>query len=219
VSIQAIITEAPAGVKFDRVRIGRPAERKYFHTVETDAVIRHAYALWIQDGDRKALTRARQTLGWPKHIVTRRGAELGLSRVKEADWTLAEVAILEANCQYGHDRIRKCLADAGFRRSRTAILLKRRRMGLTRAYDGYSATQLGKLFGAGVHGITQFIDRGWLAAEKRGTARSERQGGDTWYISRAAVLDFLFAHPEEWDLRKVEKWWFLELVTDGKICR
>lgn len=220
-AVAATIVEAPAGVQFARVGtdVHRGLNRKYFHTAETDATIRQAYALWIGKNDRQALTRARIALGWPKHIVVGRGAALGLARVKEKDWSLAEIAILEANCQYGIEPIRKLLVQAGFPRSGTAILLKRRRLSLTRAYSGYSATALSKLFGVDIHWVTGLIERGWLAGEKRGTERTARQGGDMWYITRASVREFLFVHPEEWDLRKVEKWWFLDLITDGEICR
>jgi hypothetical protein len=219
-SISPQIVEAPAAVTFAAVKPpGRPASRKYTHTAETDAVIRDAYAQWIGKNDRKALTRARVTLGWPKHVVLKRGFDLGLSRIKEKDWSLAEIAVMEANCQYGTGVIRKRLAEAGFPRSETAIIVKRKRMNLTRAYDGYSATGLAKLAGTDIKWVTHMIDRGWLTAEKRGTNRSERQGGDIWYIPRESARELIFAHPEEWDLRKVEKWWFLDLVTDGAIFR
>jgi len=38
-------------------------------------------------------------------------------------------------------------------------------------------------------------------------------------IRREDVRIFLFTHLDEWDLRKVEKWWFLGLITDGRASR
>jgi hypothetical protein len=59
-----------------------------------------------------------------------------------------------------------------------------------------------------------------LRATLRGTDRTEIQGGDTFWITQIAVRDFVLSYPDEVDLRKVEKWWFLDLVTNGRIgCR
>jgi hypothetical protein len=193
--------------------------RKWPPTPEIDAAIREGYRRLVELKDGRALTRVARKTGWPKHRITKRGAELGLARVKEAPWSIEEIAVLRANTQYGYELIRKRLASAGFARSRTAILLKRKRMGLVGAGDGYSATALAKLFGIDGHGVTDWITRGWLPAEKRGTDRTERQGGDTWWIRKADVKAFVMGHPDEVDLRKVEKWWFLELITDGGIYR
>jgi hypothetical protein len=67
------------------------------------------------------------------------------------------------------------------------------------------------------HKITYWINRKMLVATRRGTARSESQGGDTYWITHRAVREFVLRYPDEIDLRKVEKWWFLDLVTAGRI--
>ena len=56
-----------------------------------------------------------------------------------------------------------------------------------------------------------------LRATRRGTERTERQGGDTYWIAHKAVHAFVLTYPDEIDLRKVEKWWFLDLLTAGRI--
>jgi hypothetical protein len=222
------IAEAPADVEFEADRGGdenrrsavlRLGRKKYRPTEEIDGQIRAAYDAFVYGNDRRAIRAAGKAIGWPPHQVHGRAVELGLARVKEKNWSLEEVAILEANCQYGFSEIQKRLAAAGFARSQYAILLKRKRLDLVRAYEGYSANQLGTLMGIDSKGVGHYIEEGWLKAEKRGTWRTERQGGDTWYIAHEDVRAFLFARPEEWDLRKVEKWWFLDLITDGRICR
>jgi site-specific DNA-cytosine methylase len=38
-------------------------------------------------------------------------------------------------------------------------------------------------------------------------------------VDAAAVRDFGCRCPDEIDLKKVEKFWFLDLLTDGRICR
>jgi hypothetical protein len=68
-----------------------------------------------------------------------------------------------------------------------------------------------------VHKVLAWIRRGILAAERRGTNRTQRQGGDIWWISDRAVRRFILRYPEEIDLARVEKIWFLDLLTGGKL--
>jgi hypothetical protein len=152
-------------------------------------------------------------------MVTRRGAVLGLARVKEPVWSPEEVALLE---RWGHltdPVIQRKLKSAGYQRSVNAIHLKLKRLRIKQNLDGYSACSLAAAFGVDPHKITTWVRRGMLRATHRGTERTERQGGDTFWITHKAVRGFVLAYPDEVDLRKVEKWWFLDLITDGKICR
>jgi hypothetical protein len=56
-----------------------------------------------------------------------------------------------------------------------------------------------------------------LHATRRGTDRTEAQGGDSYWITHKAVRDFVLRCPDEIDLAKVEKMWFLDLVTAGRL--
>jgi hypothetical protein len=58
-----------------------------------------------------------------------------------------------------------------------------------------------------------------LAAQSRQTERRKEQGGDTWWITIASVRRFILRYPEEVDLARVEKFWFLDVLTGGKVCR
>ncbi len=193
--------------------------RKWHATAETDAAIREAYRLLIQENDRQALKRCAVATGWPRHAVKVRAAALGLARVKEPNWAIGEVAILREFGHLGIEAIQKKLRAAGFERAKYGILLKRKRMQLTANHLGYSATSLAELMGIDAHAVIRWIDAGCLAAERRNTERTPEQRGDIRFITRADVKAFIFAHPEEIDLRKVEKWWFLDVVTDGAITR
>jgi len=224
---QAAIVTEPEGLMFRTnrahahwglVRSGA-RRRKWRPTEENDAVIREAYLRMVGRNDRQALNRAAAEIGWPKFAVTRRGLELGLARVKEADWSVEEIAILRANGMYNPEAIRRKLAAAGFQRSRGGIILKRKRLALTASHLGYSATSFARLMGIDGHAVLRWIYQELLIAERRETARTARQGGDSWFITRQGALDFIYAHPDEVDLRKVEKWLFLELLTDGAISR
>jgi hypothetical protein len=53
--------------------------------------------------------------------------------------------------------------------------------------------------------------------DSAGHTRTRSQGGDIYWITHNAVREFVLKHPDEIDLRKVEKWWFLDLMTAGRI--
>ena len=78
---------------------------------------------------------------------------------------------------------------------------------------------LAAAFGVDAHKVCTWIHRGLLRADRRGTDRTRQQGGDTWWIPISSVRKFILRAPEEIDLARVEKFWFLDLLTGGKICR
>lgn len=195
---------------------GIPHKRKYVPTYAIDHAIREAYQKQRR-GDRRALSAISRKIGWPCTAVCKRGAELGITRAKEGRWSLAERELLE---RFGHltpSGIRRQLAAAGFHRSVAAIQIRLNRSRIKQNLGGYSANSLADAFGVDVHKIVTWIRRGLLTAERRGTERTESQGGDTWWISNRAVKRFVLRAPEEIDLARVEKIWFLDLLTGGKI--
>ncbi|MBY0502716.1 MAG: hypothetical protein K2X03_02320 [Bryobacteraceae bacterium] len=191
--------------------------RKYSFTPTMDDEIRRAYHLFLDFSNRRAISACARKLQLPKWMVTRRGAVLGLARVKEPVWSDAEVALLE---RWGHLTdavIQRKLKAEGFERSINGVHLKMRRLRIKQNLDGYSAHALALAFGVDGHKITYWINRKMLKASRRQTDRTEQQGGDTYWITHAAVREFILSHPDEIDLRKVEKWWFLDLITAGRI--
>lgn len=192
-------------------------KRKYRPTATIDAVIKDAYHRQRQ-GDRGALKAASLRLGWTRTAVSKRGAELGITRAKEHPWTSAEDDLLE---RFGHlvpSGIQRQLAAAGWSRSIAAIQLRLSRTRIKQNLDGYSACGLADALGVDVHKVLRWIQSGLLRAARRGTARSNVQGGDIWWISRRQVKVFVLRSPEEIDLARVEKIWFLDLLTGGKLC-
>jgi hypothetical protein len=184
----------------------------------TDALIADAY-LKQRQGDRRALKLVSARLGWPAHAVSKRAAELGLARIKEQPWSGEEEQIMFRFAHLPYTGIQRKLADAGFRRSCGAIAVKTTRLRIKSNLDGYSATSLALAFGVDVHKVLTWIGRGLLVGSRRGTSRRPEQGGDTWWIPREHAKQFVMRCPEEIDLARVEKFWFLDLITDGKVCR
>jgi hypothetical protein len=156
-------------------------------------------------------------IGWPRCPVIIRAAELGLARVKEKDWSLEEIAVLRECAHLGSRAVRLRLKTAGFHRTVMAIVIKRKRMDLTHCADGVSAFGLSRLAGIDRNGVQRWIGKGWLKAEKRGTIRTEQQGGDSQFIRYEDIQRFIWEHPDEMDLGKVEPRWFLHLVNDGRV--
>ncbi len=191
---------------------------RYTPTPDLDKKIKDAY-LRQRRGDRRALAAVTHAIGWSKSAVARRGAALCLTRAKEYHWSPIEEQLLE---RFGHltaPAIQRHLARAGFQRSCAAIQLKVTRMRIKQNLDGYSACALAQALGVDVHKVCLWIKRGFLQAEPRHTNRGKEQGGDTWWITIGAVRRFILRYPEEIDLARVEKLWFLDLLTGGKICR
>ena len=157
-------------------------------------------------------------LGWTCSAVCKRGAELGIARVKEKPWSDPELLALE---RFGHlapSGIQRKLSEAGFARSIAAIQVKVNRSRIKSNLEGYSACQLADALGVEARKVLRWIQQGYLKAERRGTARTLEQGGDMWWISDRSVRRFILRFPEEIDLARVEKIWFLNLLTEGKLC-
>lgn len=189
-------------------------KQKYRFNPRIDDAIREAYRQYREENSRTAIPGLAARLGWPRWVPVRRANVLGLSRAQEPYWTEKEEAIL---VRYGHltdVQLQKHLKAAGFSRTPVAIHLKMTRLRIRRNLDGYSAHQLSLAFGVDSHKVLRWINRKMLAAERRGTAHVER---DTFWIRHADVQRFVATYPNEIDLAKVEKFWFLDLVTNGRI--
>jgi hypothetical protein len=191
---------------------------RYAPSPAIDELIRAAYEKQ-RLGDRLALTVVSRKLGWPRYAMAKRGAELGVTRIKERVWSECEEEILN---RYGHlpiSAVQRRLLQSGFERSCAAVQVKVTRLRIKQNLDGYSACSLALAFGVDVHKVLGWIHRGLLKAVRRGTERQSSQGGDTWWITHRDVQRFVLRAPDEIDLARVEKFWFLDLLTSGRICR
>jgi len=189
---------------------------KYRPTEQIDGRIREAY-LRMRMGDRAALKVVSWELGWTRSAVSKRAAELGLTRVKERCWSDQEEQLLQRFGQLAPTGIQRKLSEAGFVRSVAAIQVKLNRDRIKSNLDGYSACRLADALGVDVKKVLRWIHRGILRAERRGTERLPQQGGDIWWIPDASVRKFILNFPGEIDLARVEKIWFLNLLTNGKL--
>lgn len=152
----------------------------------------------------------------PRWWVSKRARTLGLviPHKKEPPWTNAEALLMQQVPLHDPDRCAEIFREHGFSRSPTAIVVRAKRLDLSRRYrDTMSATAVSKILGIDSKGVTAECILGRLKAEKRPTNRLNQQGGDPWSISPADLRSYILQHLERIDLRKVEKFAFIQIVA------
>lgn len=197
------------------------ARKKYFPTDVELAIIRDHY-----DGSSLKLNKIIRLIGrkYPRWYVRRIARDMGLAQVKEPDWTAAEENyVSEHYPRMGLRALRTGLIrNCGFPRSTTAIHLKIKRLGIIAAdvADGFTLRGLQNFLWGGQeqhHIINRWVEKGWLKGKRRGTLRKACQGGDYWYFDPEKLRAFIIAHPEEIDLRLVDKAAFIHLVAGDNL--
>lgn len=194
-------------------RFERP--RKYIFTARIDQRIREIYLSHPNAKTRPGIRQLAGQIGIPHWALKKRARELGLARTKEKAWSEPELVILARYAWMSDERIRLKLKVAGYARTVTGIHMKLKRMRFKWDPSFYSGKGLAQALGIDSHVVTRWIKSGHLKARFRGTARSEQQGGDIYLIREKDVRRFIFEHPTEIDLRKVDQLWFLDLITNG----
>jgi hypothetical protein len=187
--------------------------RKYFLTPGELHVIKDYY-----DGSTLRLNKIMRLLGskYPRWHVQRKAAELGLAKPKPAVWSEKEEEWLHENFpRKGYQAIQASLRriNGGIWRSPCAILLKAKRLHINKRSNGLTMRMMEDILGQDHKTISTWIERGLLTATRKGTARTEIQGGDMWHFEPKKVRDFIIANPEKVDLRRVEPVSFIHLVA------
>lgn len=186
--------------------------RRYAAEPWMDEEIRRVYQERPQRGAILALAAR---LMRPRHWVLNRARVLGLAvaRVKEPEWTREEEDLLRRLAHHRPEVIAQKFRRSGYRRTATAIAVKRKRLALDiRDPDRWTATQLAHLMGVDAKTVCRWIAREGLPAARRGTARTPAQGGDMWQIERTGLRRWIASHAQLVDLRKVDRFWFLDLA-------
>lgn len=155
-----------------------------------------------------------ERIGYPRWKITRYAIRQGwiACQKKEPDWSDKELEVLEQSAHRSPEVIQRRLKRCSFSRTVTGIVLKRRRMRFLKNKNGYSAREVAEAFGIDSHTVSRWIRCGGLKAKKRQTRRTPQQGGDIYYIKDKWIKDFILKHLPEIDLRKVDKYWFVDLL-------
>lgn len=185
---------------------------------ETDEHIDRAIIDCYRNNPQKnAVRELAERIRRPRWWVLKRATALGLKtpRLKEPPWSEAEKELLEKCAHKSPEAIWKIFRRHGFQRTETAIVMKRKRLRCdTVDIDHYTCRQLAREFGVDDKVVAGWINKGWLKAGKRGTKRLSRQGGDMWWIRRKDIKSFVAENASQIDLRKVDKIWFIDLLTN-----
>lgn len=184
---------------------GKP--QKYFLDERGRSLIMAHY-----DGTKEHTEDLAKWLDVPAWLIKKWAQKLGISRNRDPRWTSQEMAYLEKNLR------RMTIEDMArhLGRTRSAVQSRIYRIGLyRRSDDGYTMKDL--MLGLGVrdhHKVERWVNRGWLKGRKLKTNKDANH--QPWLFLDKDIRDFIIAHPEEIDLRHVEKHWFIDLLAGGK---
>ena len=190
-------------------------ERHYVVASDLDEQIREAWPLLKGRG---AVSELAKTLSVPRRIVSQRALKLGLTmpHTKEPPWTDAEFALMHKVPLHDPKRASAIFRQHGFKRTPSAIVSRAKRMNLSRRYKKtLSAVGAARILGVDTKWVTSRCIAGDLKAGRRGTERLPQQGGDAWTIERADLRQFVIDNLERIDIRKVDKFAFVDLMVGG----
>ncbi|MER9901631.1 hypothetical protein [Mesorhizobium sp. M0130] len=190
---------------------GKVNERQAWASSDAiDAIIRRAYQKTPSKNDVQACA---VTCGRPRWWVSKRAAKLGLvtPRFKQAPWCEAELDLIGDNAHKAPATLRRLLKAKGFDRTETAIIVKLKRLGADRTDPHHlNANQLADVMGVDRKTIAAWIAKGWLRATRREATATD----DFWWIHRRDIRRFVIDNVAAVDLRKVEKFWFVDLLAE-----
>lgn len=183
-------------------------------TPELEADIR---AAWPTLSGRGMTTDLAHRLKIPRRWLLSTALRLGLeipNRKKEPPWSEAENRLLAKIPLHDLDAAAKAFRARGFRRTPTAIASQCRRLEISRRYaEAFSATRAAKVLGVDMSFIKRRCINGAIVATRRQTDRLPQQGGDPWDIKPADLRRFIVDHLDQVDIRKVDKFAFVALLT------
>jgi hypothetical protein len=187
---------------------------KYFFTPEMDKEIHYTYA--VNTDSKPRMINLAKKFSVPRWTVYQRALKIGAvtSSHQKKKWEKEEIIILKQYARYGPQTIKKKLQKGGFKRSIASIVLKRKRMRLLSNLKGMSACLCAEFLGVDLHWVLNYIRQGLLKAE---VIRRDREGKTNYFIREKDLRHFIINNPELIDLRKVEKYYFIELVANGKV--
>ncbi|MCK5342566.1 MAG: hypothetical protein KAR20_04130 [Candidatus Heimdallarchaeota archaeon] len=187
---------------------------KYLFTSEMDKELLYTYS--INTDNKPRLINLAKKFNMPRWVLYQRALKIGAvkSSHQKKLWKDEEINILEKNAQYAPLTIKKRLEKAGFQRSTASIVLKRKRMRLLSNLEGMSACLCAEFLGVSLRIVLNHIKAGLLIAE---AIRQDRQGKINYFIREKNIRKFIIDNPSLIDLRKVEKHYFIELLTNGGV--
>ena len=207
--------------------------KMYIPTPEVDSIIttcwttfknkRGASAIRTAAERIKEHAKATKTPLWSDAAISNRARELGLVKGRKSSnnmkWTEEENKIILDNAHQTVATIqRKLEAEFPLRpRTQGSITGQMYRLRSDYGMDGFTQRDLSKHLHVSLKTLLRWTARGVLKGTKRDMERTESQGGGFWHYSRKAVRDFIVEYPDEIDTAVIDKYWLLDILTDGKM--
>lgn len=184
-----------------------------------DDKLREIYAVGAgKQADRRGLptvARYAKKLNYPEHRMYERAGELGLRRAKEPMWSDQELRIMQKAAHLSCYAIQQRLKKAGYHRTELAIMTRLRVLRLRANTPYYTARQLAMCLGFyGVDPISRWVRQGLITPTYKGTERKER--GDVMLFHETEIRRFILENQTLVDLRKVDQYWFFEVMFEGE---
>lgn len=189
--------------------------RKYVWTEALDQLLRDRYDGTVRNRAQELADR----LGWPRWVIIKRAALLGLGHPQEnrKAWTSKEVAFLEEWARRRHvNWLAKKLG-----RSITSTVLKLKRLKIRRRVSqGYTLRMLETCFGTDHHVIERWMREGKLSRRRRNPdAPHDQPYQSPWLFEEADVLQFIRKYPLAFRLDKVDQAWFMDLALGAGLLK
>lgn len=174
------------------------------------------YTYSINTDNQPRLISLAKKFSMPRWALYQRALKIGAvqSSHQKRPWEDEEIRILGKYARYEPLTIKKRLEKTGFQRSIASIVLKRKRMRLLSNLEGVSACLCAEFLGVDLHWVLNHISAGSLKAE---VIRRDREGKANYHIREKDLRKFIIENPCLIDLRKVEKYYFIELVANGAV--
>jgi len=167
------------------------------------------------DGTTEVIDRLTARLQVPRHVVKRWGAQLGLARRKEPNWTDADEEYVRTHLY--KESLRTMATHLG--RTQTAVKLKAKRLRVNKTSEGYTQQSLCQGLGCDHKKVARWVRDGLLKGARRGSERvpTERApiNGDIWLFEEKDIRDFLLAYPLEIDQRRMDWLWVVGILSNG----
>ena len=176
-----------------------------------DEQLRFAHQQAPKKGD---IERLAKRVGRPVWWVSKRARELGLTtpRFREAPWSDAELKIADDTRELTPEGTQRALKRAGFTRTITAVIVKRKRLSIPvpERVGVYTTGQVANLLGYERSTVIRWIRLGLLRTQHRNADAELRE------ITDRDLREFFKRHPLQADLRRLplgNRPWFVQLLT------
>lgn len=177
---------------------------------------------WPGMSGRGAVQALADELGIPRARLSDFIEKLGLTmpHKKEPPWSAAEIELMRRVPLHSPQTASRIFAEHGFQRTATSIVVKAKRLSLSRRYrETLSATQAAAILGVDAKNFALECAGGQVKAEKRETRRLPQQGGHPWSIRREDLRQYVIDNIGRIDIRKVDRFAFVDLLVNaGASC-